>query len=317
MRALAFTLLISILGLAACTSLPTQSRAPTATAIPVPSLAPAQVLELTPHPAPTLTPSSPTETLIAPTLTPAAPTETLTAPTATPEDTSTPAPFIAHETPAATSTMTLQSAPAVACYNGFYPVSPDARWEYRVTADATPSTYDKSIVRMAPDSFTEHRVFNSTATDNAWTCTIDGLRSEEFGNLQVHGQTQYKFNTTSGTGVTIPAEDRWFVGNAWSSRYDIAGQLEQSGVTFTGTGTVTLENRIGAEDPVTVPAGTFNAFRVDSTITLRLTPSGLFAIPVTVTLSQYSWYARDTGMVRSMLSMNGATAVTELVSYTP
>ncbi len=290
--------------LAACTSLQTQPRAPTATAIPVPSLASAQVFILTPNAAPTLTVTAPAPT---------------SAPTTTPADTATPvAPVEGTPAPTGTATATnsLQSAPASTCDNAFYPVSLDTYWQYRVSSDTT-SSYDKTITRLVPDSFTERRVFAATATDNTWTCTPDGLLSKQFGNLQIHGQTQYKFDTTDSEGITIPPADRWFVGNAWSNRYAIAGQVDQSGIPISGTGAVTLANRIAAEEQVTVPAGTFLAFRVDSTIGLKLTPSGLFPIPVNLTLSQSSWYARDTGMIKSTLTMNGQTAAAELLSYTP
>lgn len=306
MRIQSIAIGVCALLLAACTSLQNQPRGPTATAVAVPSLAPEQVFILTPNAAPTLTATVPE-----PTEAPAITAEDTATPTAPPEETAVPT-----GTAAAPTTMPLQSAPAGVCNNSFYPVSQDAQWQYGVSAD-TQSTYEKTITRLAADSFTERRVFATTATDNTWTCTSDGLLSNQFGNLHIHGQTQYRFDTTTQEGITIPPEDRWYIGNAWSNRYDIAGQVNQNGMAISGTGAVTLANRIAAEEQVTVPAGTYTAFRVDSTITLRLTPAGLFPIPINLTLSQSSWYARDTGMVKSTLTMNGQTASAELLSYIP
>ncbi len=274
--------------LSACASLPTPPALPVPNSLSVPTLPPA--------PTPLGPVSAPTETIV-------------------------PSPTLASPTQAISAGPTQSASGAnSACSNAFYPVAPNAQWTYRATTSQAPSSsanYEVTISNVTASSFTEHRAFDGTNVDDTWTCSSDGLASTQFGNLHVHGITGFQFSTTQNTGITIPPADQWAIGKTWTSGYDIQGQLQQNGVNLSGTGTVDIQNKIAAEEQVTVPAGAFTAFRVDSIITLNLTPTGSVPIPIKLTLNQSSWYARDTGLVKSTLNMNSQTATTELVSYQP
>ncbi len=284
--------------LSACATVPSSPAIPLPTALPIPTTLPIPTLA----PAPTLLGpvNAPSPTVaVSPTL--SAPTGATAAP------------------PAQPTSPQEGGGSASACSNPFHPVSPTAQWKYRTsTSDNSSSgTYTVTTTSITANSFTEHDVLDGAAVDTQWTCGDQGLVSTAFGNLHMHGINGFQFNTTQATGASIPPADQWTIGKTWTNGYNIEGQVQQNGANLSGTGTVTIQNKIAAQEQVTVPAGTFTAFRVDSIITLNLTPGGSVPIPITLTLDQSSWYARDTGLVKSTLHMNSQTATTELVSYQP
>ena len=281
---LRFTLIIALAFLlTACATVPPPPAIPSPTPIAIPSLAP------TPIPTPVRAPTVEATETSAATAT-SAPTE--------------------FPTPASTPTVF-----ATLCDHPYYPVSQTAQWEYNLTAASAQSTYTKTITNLTTNSFTERRVFNDVTTENTWTCTSDGLTAAQFTNLNIHGQTQFKFDTVRSTGINFPPAEQWIIGKTWTNNYDVQGQLVTNGVTMSGTGRVDIQNSIVSQEQITVPAGTYTALRLDSVITIRLTPSG-FGFPVTLTPYQTSWYARDVGLVKSSLSLNGPAASIELASYT-
>lgn len=279
MKLIAFIALAVFTG--ACTTIPTRPARPTSTAIPVPTLATGT----------TLVPFGPT---LAAAPTSAAQTrEPQLAPTSLP-----------------TGGIGL-------CENAFYPVRPDRSMPYQVlSGTSVSSTYSKTVIQVTANSFTERRDFGSKSADQHWSCTDRGLASKEFSTLLAHGLVQFDLDTTSSTGVTLLRSNEWKLGATWSNSYEIKGQVTQNGTTTNGTGTVDINHAITAQEAANVPAGRYEAWRVDSVLTLHLNASrGAFNIPVrTIELSESTWYARDIGMVKSALTMEGQTATTELLA---
>lgn len=292
-----FLLLFSLaVALSSCASVPTVPALPIPTfVLPIPTLAPA--------PTPLGPVSAPTET--------SAPSPTQAAPLPT---------TAASPTQPVSAAPTTASAAATACNNPFHPVSPTAQWKYQTTGSDDPSAvgnYTVTLTNVTANSFAEHRAFDKASVDTTWTCDAGSLSATQFGNLNVHGLTGFQLNTTQNTGITLPPADQWTVSKMWTNSYRIQGQMQQNGMTLSGSGTVDLQNTIAAQEQVTVPAGTFTAFRVDTAIILNLTPSGSIPIPIKLELNQSSWYAPNNGLVKSTLNMNSQTATTELVSYQP
>ncbi len=274
--------LLFTLLLAACSS-PAPALVPTATPQPIPTLAPATIT-----PAPSVTPTAtalPSATAAAFSLTPAL----------------------------APTTVSL-------CSNPFHPVSPSARWQYQATgfASTTPATYTVTLSNIIDNSFVEHYAVDNTVFDVQWQCTSEGLRAAPVANFLFGGQTPFRFDSVSSSGVTLPPADRWSTGSTWSSTYDVRGQAQQNGVTVTGTGTVNIQDKVMDQEQVTVPAGTFQAWRVDSTVRISLTgSSGGTSVPVVFSFKRSSWYAANVGLVKMVLNLDSQSAATELVAFTP
>ncbi len=135
---------------------------------------------------------------------------------------------------------------------------------------------------------------------------------------------------TNETGVWIPPDADWAVGKKWTVSYDVAmalptvtatGNSTSTATTLSmgGKGTVTIDFTIVSQEPVTVPAGTFNnAFKVHQVITenLAMGAAGI-SIPINITFTTDTWYVAGVGQVKSETTIpNAASIDQQLVSYT-
>ncbi len=248
------------------------------------------------------------------------------APADTPQVTSAPALIsppptqFATATPAPAPGVTLEpAAPSVSCNNPFYPVSETARWQYQITfpaSNSAPVTYMRTVVNVVGNGFTERLVVDSRTVEIGWTCTNEGLAASEFSDMALIQEPAFDFETLEQSGVTVPRRDRWQLGTIWTNGYLARGTLRIDGNTLTGTGTINIQNQIAAQEQVTVPAGTFDALRVDSMTTIQLTLSGGIPIPA-VTVTGSAWFARDVGLAKSTASFRTLSTVNELLSFTP
>jgi hypothetical protein len=273
-----FPMLLVTLLLAACQSTPT----PTATALPTETIAP------------TVVPAASPTTALASATPP--PTATL-APTASPN----------------------QDTSVSACDLPYYPVKADAKWVYHITYSAgglPPADYTVTDTHLSAKGFVEHSTFAGVSSDIGWTCSTDGLLSTQFASLTLAAPGQFKFTTLKSSGVTLPAPSQWKVGTTWKNGYDVKGELVAGGNTATAQGTVTYASTIAAQESVSVPAGTFTALRVDSTVTIALamTVSGISA-PTNFSFQVASWYVPNMGMVKTVTTGKGINATTELTSF--
>ena len=251
------------------------------------------------------------------------------APTTVPVSAPTAAPFAsttaAYPAPAAVPNPTTAAYPAppqagnTQCNHPFYPVSATANWQYRsTTTGLAPSTFTLSDSNITANSFTEHRDFTTLQTDNGWSCAADGsLASTQFGNLNT-GSTQFQLQTTKNTGVTIPAPKDWQVGTTWNNAYEVKGTMQLSGNTANAQGSIEVTYKIVSQESVTVPAGTYNAFKVTSDTTMKLSvTSGAATVPFNISTAATSWFAPNVGMVKSQSSTQGIDTALELTAFTP
>ena len=231
----------------------------------------------------------------------------------------------AYPAPAAVPNPTTAAYPAppqavnTQCNHPFYPVSTTAKWQYRsTTTGLAPSMFTLSDTDITANSFTEHRDFTTLQTDNGWRCAADGsLASTQFGNLNT-GSTQFQLQTTRNTGVTIPAPKDWKVGTTWNNAYEVKGTMQLSGDTANAQGSIDVTYKIVAQESVTVPAGAYNAFKVTSDTTMKLSvTSGAATVPFNISTSATSWFAPNVGMVKTQTSTQGIDTTLELTAFTP
>jgi hypothetical protein len=254
-------------------------------------------------PAATNTPSAPAIEPAATELAtqPPAPTATL-APTPTPRPpTPTPAPVAGG-----------------GCDNRYYPVAPGLTWIYSADGPAT-STYTVTLDNITDTSFTMVQTFEELVNSTNYLCTPEGLMAAQYGGIEM-AEANIQIETLNGRGVLIPSEDAWRIGETWDAGYDLVGTIAAAqGMSGTITGTVSIANEIVAQEKVTVPAGTFDAFRVDAEMTQSMLMN-LGAIappqPFEITLETSSWYAPGVGLVKSATDIGDGTMTTiELQSF--
>lgn len=209
------------------------------------------------------------------------------------------------------------------CDNPLFPVVNGATWTYAGTGGpAGAYSYTDTITDVRADGFTITSKFDDNLTKaQEWACKPEGLVA-----LQLPGgaaaittkQFQATFETSNVQGVTIPASVA--AGDKWSFSLTIKGTQEVSGIKAETNGDASYDFTAVGMESVTVPAGTFDAMRVDGVLTLNLTAlvSGL-SIPVQITMNTTSWFAPGVGMVKTSTSGSVAgTAINdtlELQSY--
>lgn len=126
------------------------------------------------------------------------------------------------------------------------------------------------------------------------------------------------FETIEFSGVTVPLAEQWEVGTIWDTGTTIRGEITTQGISTVAEIALSQQNEIVAQESVTVGAGTFdNAYRVASTgsATLEATVQGSTVTIGEFELNSTSWYVEGVGLIRNeSLDEFGVTTVMELVS---
>ncbi|MGH9823234.1 MAG: TapB family protein, partial [Blastocatellia bacterium] len=221
---------------------------------------------------------------------------------------------------AASAQSSAPAGQAAACNNPFYPTSSTAHWQYNANFGSGPLTL--TVKRMAIEfgKFTDHLAFSDgLSVDVPWNCTEEGLLCSEFVPVNLrHYQSAFKLQYSRGSGVTLPPVNNWSVGYHWTANFAVSGQRDQSSGPQEASGTVDIDNKIVGSGNVTVPAGTFDAFQVDSTIieTLTIGSGSTTGNTLHVSVKTTGWYAKDVGLIKIAFSGDPGTGGEELTSFT-
>ncbi len=211
------------------------------------------------------------------------------------------------------------------CANTLAPVKEGATWTYANTGGpVSPSTFTVTITEVRPDGFTDSfKVDDSVAVDQRWACQPNGLLAQSLGvgqgALALSSQGfKADLDTSNPTGVTLPANVQ--PGMKWNYGLGLAGSLEDGGLSGQATGSVSTDMQAIGMESVTVPAGTFNAMKVQSVSTFSVSAASQgFSIPITAVLNSTFWFAPNVGWVKSTVSGDFAgtslNTVTELQSF--
>ncbi len=227
------------------------------------------------------------------------------------------------------STPTLEPSPtpsAGVCSNAFAPVKVGATWTYDTTSGTTDEgALTTTITDVRADGFTLAAKFaDGTTVSQDWTCKPEGLMPQSLGagqaalGLSAEG-IQANFTTSNANGVALASNVQ--PGTTWNYGLDIAGSIAQGSLNADLKGAVpTAMQAIGTES-VTVPAGTFNAMKVQATSNFNVmaTFHGL-GLPFSSVVNTTFWMAPGVGLVKSTetgeLAGTALSATSELQSYT-
>lgn len=248
----------------------------------------------------------------------AAPTEA--APTV--EPTAAPTEAAAESTPTLATADETAALPAGDCGNAFYPV-----------IEGRALRYTNNIPGFGT---TEHTITHSDVTDTSftattdlgegnvltqtWACSGEGLLQPEFSQLPTGEEVTLTIEFVESSGLTIPAADQFQPGGSWTTHYVANATLSDTGAgQMLMEQTTDLTHTVIGPETITVPAGTFDAMRVETTGTVSsATTVGDVSVPaMEFTMSFISWYAEGVGLVRQewtdLLGADSA-ATTELVA---
>ena len=188
----------------------------------------------------------------------------------------------------------------------------------------SPASFTTTITQVRSDGFTVATKFDdSTSTDQEWACKPEGLVALSLGTgqtalgLSLQG-IKADLTASNPSGLTLPAKVE--PGMKWPYGLDIEGTLSQGTLAADVKGTVSTAMQAVGTESVTVPAGTFDAMKIDttSTITVSANYHGL-TLPLTSTIDTIFWFAPGVGWIKSAetgeVLGTSLNSITELESY--
>jgi hypothetical protein len=193
------------------------------------------------------------------------------------------------------------------CDHPYYPVREGWTWTYKQSGQVN-ETYSLTFTNVSERGFTLRYTSRQGSFDLRWRCDANGLVSLDQSSF---GPNQgFKLETTNAKGVAIPSQFR--VGLAWTYSYDLKGSFDSGGQKMAMTGKSVTNAKITAREAVKVPAGTFQAFKVETTTKteLAMDVGGQKQPMPAQSVTGSTWYAEGVGMVKSVM----AGVTTELVS---
>jgi hypothetical protein len=211
------------------------------------------------------------------------------------------------------------------CASDYYPVVAGTTWTYSGTGFSGDFTWTSTITDVSETGFTLTNYFTDVTTTQQWSCTTEGLAALAYGGgpeatLNVTGGVSGTYETVDTTGVTFPAHIA--TGDTWEQSFTIHGELDMSGESLgIADGTVTQSYVALGLESVTVPAGSFEAMKVQATLAfdLQVSLQGL-TVPMDFSSDTTNWWVQGIGWVKSESSatFEGAEsfeANTQLESY--
>ena len=207
---------------------------------------------------------------------------------------------------------------ASACANPYLPIIVGATWNYNLTGPEN-DTFTRSILAVNADGFTEQDVFGVGVTrQGEWKCengNLVALNPSGGGSASVSAEgTSVDFQTTAIEGVTLPSSIN--TGDSWSQSLTLEGTQTINGESFPASNQVSQNCTAMGNESVMVPAGTFDAIRVDCQVTMNITlDMGGNPLATTIALNNSNWYAIKVGLVKTVSTGSGLDSTIELTSY--
>jgi uncharacterized protein DUF3108 len=248
------------------------------------------------------------------------PTETQVIETQTPPATPT---EIATEPPATSEGAGTSATGEGLCANAYYPVREGSTWTYKSTGGPTGEySFTDTITSVGADGFTLSSQFGDLTRTQKWACKPEGLVALQLGGTSAatlnSENMQLNLEVKNVSGVTYPSTLN--VGDQWQHNLDFEGKMTVANQEGSATGNAqTSFNALGNES-VTVPAGTFDALKIQIDTTLNINVSvQTVSVPVTFSGSYSYWFVKDVGWVKASgtgsVSGTSFSETIELQSY--
>jgi hypothetical protein len=248
------------------------------------------------------------------------PTETQANETQAPQTTAT---EIVTQPPATSEGGVTPSAGEGLCANAYYPVREGATWSYKSTGGPTGEyTFTDTISSVREDGFTLSSQFGELTRTQEWACKPEGLVALQLGGPSAatlsSENMQLNLEVKNVSGVTFPSEIN--VGDQWQHNLDFEGKMTVANQEGSATGNAQSSFNALGNESVTVPAGTFDALKIqiDTTLNINVSVQGV-SVPVTFSGSYTYWFVKDVGWVKASgtgsVSGTSFSETIELQSY--
>lgn len=213
---------------------------------------------------------------------------------------------IETQAPQTTATELVTEPPATSegvCTNPYYPVREGATWSYKSTGGPTGEyTFTDTITSVRADGFTLSSQFGELTRTQEWACKPEGLVALQLGGPSAatlnSENMQLNLEVKNVSGVTFPSEIN--VGDQWQHNLDFEGKMTVANQEGSATGNAQSSFNALGNESVTVPAGTFDALKIqiDTTLNINVSVQGV-SVPVTFSGSYTYWFVKDVGWVKA------------------
>jgi len=210
------------------------------------------------------------------------------------------------------------------CNNALYPSAQGAIWIYASTGGPSGAfVYTNSITEAREDGFTLTTQINGQSHTQEWLCQSDGLKALQLGGGSAAGisiQDMTSDLTTSDVmGISLPQSVT--PGMQWQYSLRLQGVIVMPGdpqAPANGVYSVTMQEL--GQETVTVPAGTFDAIKIQSNSAVDIMSSfGGSDVPIKFNGTTITWYMPGVGYVKVVENGDFGgeffSATTELQSY--
>ena len=219
----------------------------------------------------------------------------------------------ADSAPTAAPSAAPSAAPAAGpCAHLYYPVKPGASWQYQLSG-ASSGTFTRSIVSLNENGFEDQDIFSAgTTRRGSWACQQGSLISlTPSGGASVSvADEQATFVVESNSGVTLPADLK--PGAAWTQNLVYTGQHNIGGANVDSRTVMEMSCKAIGVETVSVPAGGFDALRVDCSTRFEISFSGT---TVSINDTSSAWYAPGVGEIKARSSSEMGSSEFVLLSY--
>ena len=208
------------------------------------------------------------------------------------------------------------------CDNPYYPLREGHQITYKTQTAGHAGTMTMKVTGVSASGATVTNDFGGVVSTQQVRCV--GGTLEATGTLDTSGTgvaVTGRSETRSSSGTFIPQD--LSAGKIWDSAAQTAVTMTlPAAAARVNGGSTTLEvvtdttthNEALAEESITVPAGTYRAIKVKSTITAT-SQGGLPGMDATHTTVTNEWFVRDVGLVKTV--NEDGTSTMEATSVTP
>lgn len=210
------------------------------------------------------------------------------------------------------------------CNNSLFPSRQGAAWVYASTGGPGGAfIYTNSITQSRADGFTLTTQFSDQTRTQEWTCQTDGLKAMQLGGgsaagTSIQGMTS-DLTTSNVNGLSLPQNVT--DGMQWQYSLQLQGAIvmpDNPQAPASGVYSVTMQEM--GKETVTVPAGTFEAVKIQSNSTVDITSSFEGnTVPIKFSGTTITWYAPGVGYVKVVENGDYGgqffSSTTELQSY--
>lgn len=198
------------------------------------------------------------------------------------------------------SALTAAGQAGAACASPYYPVREGLTRNYQGTAAGQKIAYSETISAVTAQGFKIITKVGANTVTAAFKCGPNGVTGTP--SVSTPG---LKITSLTTRGVTQPP--RLAVGTAWTSGVTVVGTVQGQPVR----NETDISLRVVGREQVKVPAGTFTAFKIESTTVTKVSAAGQNLNPPPARST--SWVVEGIGNVKTTVVTPPTS--TQLVSY--